>query len=99
MISEELTHLIRQLLQPVQRNIWYAVNLTEDFYPPLNIAIQLNNLHYQAVMLATGIMLRKGDQLTISLRHLEFLKAALQENMTIHVTRVFYETKMTILFQ
>ena len=72
MISEELTHLFRQLLQPVQRNIWYAVNLTDDFYPPLNMAIQLNNLHYQAVMLATGIMLKKGDQITISLRHLEF---------------------------
>ncbi len=74
MISAELTHLIRQLLQPVQRNIWYAVNLTEDFYPRLNIAIQLNDLHYQAVMLATGIMLRKGDQTTISVRHLEFLR-------------------------
>ncbi len=73
----------------MQRNIRYAVNLTEDFYPPLNIAIQLNNLLYQAVMLAIGIILRKGDQLTISLRHLEFLKAAIQENMTIHVTRAF----------
>jgi hypothetical protein len=92
-ISEELTHLFRQLLQPVQRNIWYAVNLTDDFYPPLNMAIQLNNLHYQAVMLATGIMLKKGDQITISLRHLEFLKVAMQENMTIHVTRAFLRNK------
>ena len=93
MISEELIHLFRQLLQPVQRNIWYAVNLTEDFYPPLNMAIQLNNLHYQAVMLATGIMLKKGDQITISLRHLEFLRTALQENSTIHITRAFIQNK------
>jgi hypothetical protein len=93
MISEELTHLFMQLLQPVQRKIWYAVNLTDDFYPPLNMAIQLNNLHYQAVMLATGIMLKKGDQITISLRHLEFLKVAMQENMTIRVTRAFLQNK------
>jgi hypothetical protein len=61
--------------------------------PPLNMAIHLNNLQYQAVMLATGIMLRKGNQTTITLRHLEFLKTALQENMTIHITRCFLQNK------
>jgi hypothetical protein len=81
MISAEFIHLIRQLLQPLQQNIWYTVNVTDDFYPTLNAAIQLNNQHYQNLMLATGIIQRKGELTTISLRHLEFLKAALQENL------------------
>ena len=93
MISVELVHLIRQLLQPIQRNMWYAVNVTEDFYPTLNAAIQLNNQHYQNVMIATGVMLKKGEQTIISLRHLEFLKASLQENMTIHITRAAIQNK------
>jgi hypothetical protein len=36
----------------MQRNIWYIVNLTDDFYPTLNAAMQLNIQHYQNVMLA-----------------------------------------------
>jgi hypothetical protein len=44
-------------------------------------------------MLATGIMLKKGDQITISLRHLEVLRTALPENMTIHITRAFIQNK------
>jgi hypothetical protein len=77
----------------VQRNIWCTVNVTDDFYPTLNAAIKLNNLHYQNVMLATGIMLKKGEQTTISLRHLEFLMASLQENMKIHFTRAAMQNK------
>ncbi len=53
----------------------------------------MNNLQYEKIMLATGIMLKKRHQTTISLRHLEFLKAALQENMTIHITRAFLQNK------
>jgi hypothetical protein len=59
----------------------------------LNAAIQLNNQHYQNVMLAAGVMLKKGEQTTISLRHLEFLKASLQENMTIHITSTAMQNK------
>ncbi len=44
-------------------------------------------------MLATGIIQKKGEQTTICLRHLEFLKAALQENLTIHITRAALHNK------
>jgi hypothetical protein len=44
-------------------------------------------------MLAIGIMLKKGEQTTISLIHLEFLMASLQENMTIHITRAAMQSK------
>ena len=86
MISAELVHLIRQLLQPLQRNVWYAINITDTYNPTLNVAIQLNQENYTTFMLATGIMSQRGINIVISLDHLEFLKAALQENMTIHIS-------------
>jgi hypothetical protein len=57
------------------------------------MAIQFNDLQYKTTLLAAGIMLKKGDQTTISLRHLEFLRTALQENMAIHITRAFLQNK------
>jgi cysteinyl-tRNA synthetase len=86
MISLELVMLIRQLLQPLQRNVWYAINITDIFNPTLNRAIQLNIQHFTSLMLATGIMVQRGSNIGISLDHLEFLKASLQENMTIFIT-------------
>jgi hypothetical protein len=38
-------------------------------------------------MFATGIMVQKGINIIISLQHLEFSKAELQENMVIYITR------------
>ncbi len=46
MISAELVHLIRQLLQPLKRNVWYAINITDVYNPTLNVAIQLNKDNY-----------------------------------------------------
>ena len=86
MISAELVHLIRQLLQPLQRNVWYAINITDAYNPTLNVAIQLNEDNYTTFMLATGIMSQRGINIVISLDHLEFLKAALEENLTIHIS-------------
>jgi hypothetical protein len=40
-------------------------HLTEDFYPTLNSAIQLNNHHYLNVMLATGIIQKKENKLQL----------------------------------
>jgi hypothetical protein len=47
---------------------------------------QLNDDDYTTFMLATGIMRQRGINIVISLDHLEFLKTALQENMTIHMS-------------
>jgi hypothetical protein len=86
MISADLVFLIRQLLQPLQRNVWYAINITNSYNPTLNVAMQLNEQDYTALMLATGIMNQRGINIVISLDYLEFLKSALQENMTIHMS-------------
>jgi hypothetical protein len=64
----------------------------------LNAAIRLNNQHYQNAMLALGIMLMKGEQTTISLRHLEFSMASLQENMKIHISRAAMQNITTASF-
>jgi hypothetical protein len=42
MISAELVHLIRQLLQPLQRNTWYAIDIADSCNPTLHTAIQFN---------------------------------------------------------
>jgi hypothetical protein len=97
MISAELVHLIRQRLQPLQRNVWYAINITDAYNPTLNVAIQLNDDNCTTFMLATGIMSLRGIKIVISLDHLEFLKAALQENMTIHISWKAYKIKTIIL--
>jgi hypothetical protein len=63
-----------------------SLNITDAYNPTLNVAIQLNQENYTTFMLATEIMSRRGINIVISLDHLEFLKAALQENMTIHIS-------------
>jgi hypothetical protein len=54
--------------------------------------MQLNNQHYQNVMLAIGIM-QKGEQTTISLRHLECLTASLQEYDNTHYKSYYAKQK------
>jgi hypothetical protein len=93
LISAELVHLIRQLLQPLQRNVWYAINITDAYNPTLNVVIQLNEENCTTFMLATGIMSQRWINIVISLDHLEFLKAALQENMTIHISWASVQNK------
>jgi hypothetical protein len=56
MISAELVHLIRQLLQPLQRNAWYAISIIDGYNPTLNKAIQLKVEDYTTIMLATGVL-------------------------------------------
>jgi hypothetical protein len=93
MISAQLVHLIRQLLLPLQRNVWYAVNITQLYNPTLQTTIQLNEEDCTTLMISTGIMVQKGMNIIISLQHLEFLKAALQENMVMYITRARLASK------
>ena len=57
------------------------------------MAIQRNEQNYSTLMLATGNMTQRGINIVISLKHLEFLKAALQENMTIHISWASVQNK------
>jgi hypothetical protein len=83
MISAELVHHIRQLLPHLQRNVWYAINITECYNPTFNAAIQLNEQDYTALMFAIGILNQWEINIVISLDHLAFFKVALQNHMTI----------------
>ncbi len=60
MISAELVYLIRQLLQPLQRNAWYAVNITQRYNPTLQTAIQSNEEAHTTLMFAKGVVVLKG---------------------------------------
>jgi len=93
MISAELVHLIRQLLHPLQRNVWNSIYVTDSYNSTLNTAIQLDEEDYTSLMLSTGIMTQKGANKIISLQHLEFLQAALQENMTLYITKAYIANK------
>ena len=93
MISAELVHLFRQLLHPLQRNVWYSIYVTDSYNPTLNTAIQLDEEDYTSLMLSTGIMTQKGANKIISLQHLEFLQAALQEYITLYITKAYTANK------
>jgi hypothetical protein len=72
MISADLVFLIRQLLQALQRNVWYAINIRNSYNSMLNVAMQLNEQVYTALVLATGIMNQRGINFVISLDYPEF---------------------------
>jgi ribosomal protein S16 len=50
MISAELVHLFRQLLHPLQRNVWYSIYVTDSYNPTLNTAIQLDEEDYTSLI-------------------------------------------------
>ncbi len=88
MISVELVHLIRQLLQPLQRKMWYTDNTTNMYNPTLNVAVQLNIQGYTALMLATGIMIQRG--MTGQLAKLLLTKAATSMNVEVSYYQIIY---------
>jgi hypothetical protein len=70
------------------------VHLFRQLLHPLQrTAIQLDEEDYTSLMLSTGIMTQKGAKKIISLQHLEFFQAALQEYMTLYITKAYIANK------
>ncbi len=87
MIHQDLVDLIRHLFLPLQQNVWYAINPTNDFNPTLNYATNLSQYNYITIYLAADIFYYREEELCICQTQLDQLQQDLQENMTIYISR------------
>jgi hypothetical protein len=86
-ISKELIELLRQLLLPLPRKLWYAVNITDAFEHNLHLAISLNEFQYETILLESCILKKRGEATIFSQPHLDYLKQALKTDFDLHITR------------
>ena len=87
-IEQELVQIWKQLLRGVQRDIWYIIDDSEEFLPSLQMAISLNALEYETLLLSSGITFKRGDITMFSKAKLDYLQTALKENITLHISRI-----------
>ena len=83
-IQPNLMDLLYHLLVPLPRNIWHAVSITDAFQPTLQMATGLNEFQYETLLVASGIFQRRGANLVVSRRHLDYLRRQLQENIQLY---------------
>ena len=86
-IEQELVQIWKQLLRGVPQDIWYIIDDSEEFLPSLQMAISLNALEYETLLLSSGITFKRGDITMFSKAKLDYLQTALKENITLHITR------------
>jgi hypothetical protein len=98
MINQDLVDLIRPLLLPLQQNVWYAINPTDDFNPTLNYAANLSEYNYITIFLAAGIFYYREEELCVRQTHLEQLQQFLQENMTNYISRCQKQRRKHLYF-
>ena len=98
MIHQDLVDLIRHLLLPLQQNVWYAINPTNDFNPTLNYATNLSEYNYTTIFLAADIFYYREEELCIRRTQLEQLQHDLQENMTIYISRCQIQRRKHLYF-
>ena len=51
------------------------------------MAISLNALEYETLLLSSGIIFERGDIAMFRKAKLDYLQTALKENITLHITR------------
>ena len=98
MIHQDLVDLIRHLFLPLQQNVWYAINPTNDFNPTLNYATNLSEYNYTTIFLAADIFYYREEELCIRRMQLEQLQHDLQENMTIYISRCQIQRRKHLYF-
>jgi hypothetical protein len=87
MIPGELVDLLHHLLLHCHANIRHAIKTTNQFDYNLQVAINLNDYQYETVLLASGILNKRGNLLCISRQHIEELQREIQENVTLHCSK------------
>jgi len=86
-IAPELVDLLHHSLLLLPRNTWHAINITIEFQPAIYNAISLVDSYYEKLLLKAGIFKKHGATTKTSLLRLEYLKAELQEIISIHLTK------------
>jgi hypothetical protein len=87
MIPRELVDLLHQLLLRCPANIWHEIKTTNHYYYNLQLAINLNDYQYETILLASGILIRRGNLLCISMQHIEELQREVQESITLQYSK------------
>ncbi len=87
MIPRETVDLLRQLLSRCPANIWHEIKTTIHYDYNLQLAISLNDYQYESILLASGILNRRGNLLCTSRQHIEELQREVQENITLHYSK------------
>jgi hypothetical protein len=87
MIPGEIIYRLHHLLLHCPANIWHAIKTNIQYDYSLQLAINLNDFQYETLLLASGILNKRGNLLCISRQHIEELQTALQENIILHYSK------------
>jgi hypothetical protein len=86
-MKENLVEIWRQLLRGLPRNLWFTISTTSSYEYNLQAATSLNLVEYETILLASGIMVKKGDTTVYSYGKLEYLQGILRGRLDIHICR------------
>ena len=86
-MENNIVEIWRQLLAGVPRNLWFAISTTSSYKYNLQAATSLNLVEYETILLASSIMVKKGDTVVYSYSKLEYLQGALRGRLTLHINR------------
>ena len=84
-IAQDLVELLRQLLGGLPEKIWHSFTTTDVFPHSIQVATSLTAGEWETILLASGIMFKRGNTTMFSKQHLEYLKIALQGNLILHI--------------
>jgi hypothetical protein len=97
-MENNIVEIWRQLLAGVPRNLWFAISTTSSYKYNLQAATSLNLVEYETILLASSIMVKKGDTVVYSYSKLEYLLGALRGRLTVHINRSKIDRNGTPLY-
>ena len=86
-IAQELLEIWKQLLGGLQQEFWHSVISNDDFACNLQAATNLTEEEYNTLLLSSGILFKRGGVTMFNKSQLDYLQAALKENIILSITR------------
>ena len=90
-MERELIELWRQLLRILLPYLWHTFSNSDDIPCNLQLATSLSDFQYKTILLASGIMAKRGDSYAFKKNGIEGLQVALKDSLNIHVTRCQFQ--------
>ena len=78
-MKENLVEIWKQLRAGLPRNLWHTFSTTSSYEYNLQAATSLNLVEYETILLASGIMVKKGDTMVYSNSKLDYLQVVSAE--------------------
>ena len=80
-MERELIELWRQLLRILLPYLWHTFSNSDDIPCNLQLATSLSDFQYKTILLASGIMAKRGDSYAFKKNGIEGLQVAVKDSL------------------